>query len=669
MKINFLFQQSIFILFLQYSVIAQNCNEAVRYDFNDLSDWEDASQSDYNFNQISIVPDPTSNNGNNVLRLETDPTVVVTGQRLKMKTKLNCFGAGRYIWRVFIPVDAEREGEAAPFQIGDRASIGPFLFSGDPTNVNNFYELDFEVGSGTAGTAVDFGLQPPNDRLEFCAADNELLVFMTKHDNHPTESDTDTPPNTTKQLIKKGHWYLFEINLSLVKYQEKNRYFAKWIIDNKIIKTSLLSYGDEITFPIFCSVENLSFIGDHLPNQKSYAYYDYVEFIPHSITEIIDFDIEANKPALIHHWRLNEPGGELAHDSASFLPHTGRHEGNSIFNQTAPTENNLGRGVELTGGQIWVDSINFAAARLNTLTTNFTVSAWVNPNTVSNTNKINPVFGRDRRPFETFSRGWGFGLKGSEVFFYINNLNSTLPTETVSSGANILAGQWSHIAVTFSSERKAEFFVNGISIGKTETLAEINSSGFELFHGNWFIGWEVSDGTSFSTISGEHYLGKLADIRLYNYTLSSDEIKSILIDSDSDGLNDSWETPALGSCINRVLPSHDLDNDTTINLLEYAFGMNPKMNDSNQLPILGKTELQSKQYLSISYHKPNNVTNLKYELEVTTDLIKWENINKTIFVGSEEVMTGLTRLTFRSNDSIDDFPKQYMRVSINHINL
>jgi len=39
------------------------------------------------------------------------------------------------------------------------------------------------------------------------------------------------------------------------------------------------SFGDETAFTVHCSVENLLFIGDHIPTQENYAVFDYVEFV------------------------------------------------------------------------------------------------------------------------------------------------------------------------------------------------------------------------------------------------------------------------------------------------------------------------------------------------------------------------------------------------------
>ena len=75
--------------------------------------------------------------------------------------------------------------------------------------------------------------------------------------------------------IKKNKWYLFEIDLSLV----EGKYYVKWSIDNKTLAEVGLSYGEEETFRIYCSLENLNPFGDFLPLKKNYALFDYVKYI------------------------------------------------------------------------------------------------------------------------------------------------------------------------------------------------------------------------------------------------------------------------------------------------------------------------------------------------------------------------------------------------------
>ena len=61
-----------------------------------------------------------------------------------------------------------------------------------------------------------------------------------------------------------------------------DKYFATWIIDEVKCAAQQLNYGQEHPFHIFCSTENLKFIGDNWPYQENYGLWDYVTYTPYS---------------------------------------------------------------------------------------------------------------------------------------------------------------------------------------------------------------------------------------------------------------------------------------------------------------------------------------------------------------------------------------------------
>jgi hypothetical protein len=196
------------------------------WNFDDLDQWQYASQlSDGKINY-------GLENGN--LRLFSNAN---TRERTKIKT-VEKFTTGIYTWRIFVPA----------IGVGDQTAIGAYLYKDDK------HELDFEIGYGTK-----------TDRAKLNATDDELIVHMTSQD-HPHVS--------TNAKIKREKWYSFSITLENV----EGRYKATWKIDNQKLQTTQLTYGQATRFKIFCSVENLSFIGDHIPTQNNYALFDSVTF-------------------------------------------------------------------------------------------------------------------------------------------------------------------------------------------------------------------------------------------------------------------------------------------------------------------------------------------------------------------------------------------------------
>lgn len=195
------------------------------WDFNNLDEWEDATQVG---NQNYWIE-------NSNLHIFTNPN---TWERVKVKS-VATYATGSYSWRVYVP----------EMGIGDCASIGAFLYNSDT------HELDFEIGYGKE--TVRQGLN---------AASDDLIVYATSQAN---------PSHSFQSKIKREQWYTFTIDLIL---NNKKKYVATWKIDNQILTTKTLTYGTQTKFKIFCSVENLSFIGDHIPATQNYALFDWVEF-------------------------------------------------------------------------------------------------------------------------------------------------------------------------------------------------------------------------------------------------------------------------------------------------------------------------------------------------------------------------------------------------------
>ncbi|MEG0837077.1 MAG: hypothetical protein RSE01_05760 [Akkermansia sp.] len=199
------------------------------WDFNDLKGWSYESQDKNPDKQCAIA--------NGSLKIWTKAGSV---DRKKVHTTDKIYTSGRYKWRTFI----------SPMGKGDQASIGSWIYCDDQ------HEIDFEVGYGTQKA-----------RQQLKAKNNELIVYMTNQ-AHPYSSITAT--------IKPG-WHIFEIDLSVV----NGKYKTQWFIDGKLKHTLQQTFGPEIAFLIYCSVENLSFLGDHRATKDNYGLFDRVEYTPH----------------------------------------------------------------------------------------------------------------------------------------------------------------------------------------------------------------------------------------------------------------------------------------------------------------------------------------------------------------------------------------------------
>lgn len=160
-----------------------------------------------------------------------------TWDRPKIKT-ITSYAAGLYTWRVYTP----------PLGRGDMSSIGAFLYQDDT------HELDFETGYGKEAV-----------RTQLAAQDDDIIVYMTSQA---------FPFQSTPYKIKSAQWHTFSIRLD----DHSGKYLASWYVDGNLAVQLPLGYGPEAQFAIYCSMENLKFLGDHIAHQENYALFDYVEY-------------------------------------------------------------------------------------------------------------------------------------------------------------------------------------------------------------------------------------------------------------------------------------------------------------------------------------------------------------------------------------------------------
>lgn len=199
------------------------------WNFNDLDGWVYAHQDDNPDHQCILEKGK--------LRIFTRAGSL---DRKKVRTADKIYTTGRYTWKTYIPEMGK----------GDQASVGSWIYCDD------HHEIDFEVG---------YGKQAVRDELG--ARSDEMIVYMTTQD-HPFRS--------VPEKIKTG-WHIFEIDITLV----HGNYRVNWLIDNKIVSTVQQTFGKEYPFYIFCSVENLKFLGDHPAIQENYGLFDYVKYRYH----------------------------------------------------------------------------------------------------------------------------------------------------------------------------------------------------------------------------------------------------------------------------------------------------------------------------------------------------------------------------------------------------
>lgn len=231
-RIDNIIKIAIFIAVFLLSGLSQAAAQAPasrEWTFDNLDGWDYGHQDDNPDNQ-TVLQD-------GVVKMYTRAN---SRDRKKIRTADKIYTTGRYTWRAFI----------SDLGKGDQASIGTWIYHDDE------HEIDFEIGYGKEEV-----------RKQLSASPDDVVAYMTTQAN---------PFQSTPVLIKKG-WNIFEIDLSLV----DGNYLLKWLINGVTVSTVQQTFGREYPFYIFCSVENLTFIGDNLPQQDNYGLFDYVKYEYH----------------------------------------------------------------------------------------------------------------------------------------------------------------------------------------------------------------------------------------------------------------------------------------------------------------------------------------------------------------------------------------------------
>lgn len=196
--------------------------------------------------------------------------------------------------------------------------------------------------------------------------------------------------------------------------------------------------------------------------------------------------------ALTNYWAFSETSGTVI-DAVGGL--NGTPAGGVVQGVPGPTPVQ-GRAISLDGVD---DAVNLGTTTALNFGSNFTVAAWIKPDTARN-NMI----------LSSGSSGWGFRTNPSSGLTF-----TTYGIQDFNSAANIVQNNvWQHVAVTFNSAFDATYFVNGVQQGATVLGASpANPSGANP----WFLGSSAFGGV-FRTD------GSIDEVRVYNQVLTVDQL-------------------------------------------------------------------------------------------------------------------------------------------------
>lgn len=200
--------------------------KTTRYKFRNFNDWEYRHQDTASIVQYSLEKGK--------LFLSTRAN---TYDRTKVNLTATKLKTGRSSCRVYVP-------SMYPF---DQTSIASFLYSDDR------HEVDFEIGYGNAKT-----------RTEHQSQADEVLCYMTSQAN-PFQSEIIN--------LKMNRWYVLDLDITL----KNGKYFIQWFINGEQKASLTQNYGAEIEFRAVLSLENLKFLGEHIPKNDYKVVFDYLD--------------------------------------------------------------------------------------------------------------------------------------------------------------------------------------------------------------------------------------------------------------------------------------------------------------------------------------------------------------------------------------------------------
>jgi hypothetical protein len=194
-------------------------------------------------------------------------------------------------------------------------------------------------------------------------------------------------------------------------------------------------------------------------------------------------------------WPLDESSGTVARDIIG--GNNGAYVGAPV-----PVSGKVAGGLQFDGIKDVVDAPK-------TIPThdyqNLTLDAWIYPEVIG-----------PRMPVVEYDNFYGLELEGSELLFFTQP--SPVSFALSSSGANITAGTWTHVAVTADvSTHKFSFYVNGNLVTVSQPI--YNPTGF-FAATRWSIG---------GNLAGSFFKGKIDEVEVFERALSNQEIKDIFL--------------------------------------------------------------------------------------------------------------------------------------------
>jgi len=226
-----------------------------------------------------------------------------------------------------------------------------------------------------------------------------------------------------------------------------------------------------------------------------------------AVPVLMTSSVKADDKGLIGYWSFNEGTGSIAHDDSG--------NGNDGFLMNTPTwmKGVNGSALEITDYE-YVGDIPSSCD--DTITTEFTITAWVNWYGLPSYDHGSYLFDGRGNPYA----GTGFLLYisfGSQIGFWLNDINMD---SNMFSKHHMQIGTWTFVAAVFNSETNlGKIYING-ELDNTDSITKefLQSSDDPVIGTNH---WAPGDG-NWAPVNGVE-----DEVRLYNRVLSDQEIYAL----------------------------------------------------------------------------------------------------------------------------------------------
>jgi uncharacterized repeat protein (TIGR01451 family) len=149
------------------------------------------------------------------------------------------------------------------------------------------------------------------------------------------------------------------------------------------------------------------------------------------------------------------------------------------------------------------------ATSINSLTNDFTVMGWINPNQLNTTQQIFAA-GQDDS-----TNGFSFGIANDKLRF--TRLGGSNYNGTTSLDANV----WQQVAIVFDSSNDAHFYIDGLLQNTVAGATAVTVNGDDP----WYIGATTNSAGALT----QQFAGQIDELSVYSRSLTAEEIISIYL--------------------------------------------------------------------------------------------------------------------------------------------